>query len=245
MTLDASRAALACAIEANPRMLSRAEPQALVHARYCRRPTAETTGLQRDDSHPARHQALGPPNHRRHRPRRPWSHDDCQASRERDSLQRPPVGARQSLRLQTMDAPYDASRPTPQPWNILNFYAAPAKNDPWVFPRGVIQTDRPSPAHLAVPPAFHGFRSRTESSDCATMPGDSGYSGSRQAHSTASTSVHGGDDLVLDAHMGQAMSECHINPDPAPAEPTCPLPPAPRHRCDDCNAHFRRECELK
>ncbi|KAM4063922.1 C2H2 type zinc finger domain protein [Hirsutella rhossiliensis] len=153
-----------------------------------------------------------------------------------------------------MDPQYDdASRPladTQQPWNILNFYATPAKNDPWV-PRGVIQTGHqstdalPSPRHLVPQTKFLDFESTTSPSDCATLPGDSGYGSSRQAYSTASASVHGGDDLALDSHMGQVMSECRINPEAAPAEPPTRLAASGKYRCDECKAFVRSQGELK
>lgn len=138
-----------------------------------------------------------------------------------------------------MDPPYNASRPltaTHQPWNILNFYATPAKNDPWV-PRGVIQTShrpvdaRPRLGRVPPPALFLDLGSTASPSDCATLPGDSGYGGSRQTYSTASASV-GGDDLTLD-------------PEPLPVEATTRLATSGKYHCDECNASVRSQGELK
>ncbi|PFH56135.1 hypothetical protein XA68_17012 [Ophiocordyceps unilateralis] len=146
---------------------------------------------------------------------------------------------------------------TPQPWNIINFYATPAKMDPWV-PLGAIQPSVPGQAALHHPvalpsvplassqQAFLDYRSAGSPSDCATLPGDSGYGSISQSYSIASASVHGGDDMVLDAHMGQAMGDCRINLDAASSEPPFQLAkPVGGHYCDECHAWVKSQGELK
>ncbi|POR39160.1 Sex-determining transformer protein 1 [Tolypocladium paradoxum] len=143
--------------------------------------------------------------------------------------------------------------PIPQPWNIYNFYAAPAKSDPWI-PTGVIQTPAPNdqPAHQVhltrpyVPQNnFLDYRSATGSpSDCATLPGDSGYGGSRPTYSIASASVHG-DDAVLDSQIGRVMGRCQIDTDAASFEPRQHPQTGNKFRCEDCNTFLKSQGELK
>ncbi|KND89604.1 Sex-determining transformer protein 1 [Tolypocladium ophioglossoides CBS 100239] len=151
-----------------------------------------------------------------------------------------------------MDAQYGESQrvtlsgPIPQPWNIYNFYAAPAKNDPWI-PPGVITpapNDQPGHhAHLArqhVQNNFLDYRSTASPSDCATLTGDSGYGSSRPTYSIASASAHG-DDAALDSQMGHVMGECQIDAEAAFE----PRQHQNKYRCEDCNALLKSQGELK
>ncbi|PNY23529.1 Sex-determining transformer protein 1 [Tolypocladium capitatum] len=142
--------------------------------------------------------------------------------------------------------------PIPQPWNIYNFYAAPAKSDPWI-PIGVIQTPAPndeSGHHIPltrqyVPQInFSDYRSTGSPSECATLPGDSGYGSSRPTYSTASASLHG-EDAVLDSQMGRVMGECQIDTDAASFEPRQNPQTVNKYRCEDCNALLKSQGELK
>ncbi|PHH67934.1 hypothetical protein CDD80_392 [Ophiocordyceps camponoti-rufipedis] len=89
-------------------------------------------------------------------------------------------------------------------------------------------------SHLA---AFFDYRSAGSPSDCATLPGDSAYGSISQSFSIASASVHGGDDMLLDAHMGHVMGECRLNLDAQLAKPG--------YYCDECNAWVKSQGELK
>ncbi|ODA80220.1 hypothetical protein RJ55_03178 [Drechmeria coniospora] len=106
----------------------------------------------------------------------------------------------------------------PQPWNIFNFYAAPSKNDPWI-PSGVIQAPLSNdqagppaytPGHFVQNPTVVDYRTKDSPSECATLPGDSGYGSSHHAFSVASRSVHG-EEAGLDSCIGQAPANCPMN----------------------------------
>ncbi|RDA93662.1 hypothetical protein CP533_4884 [Ophiocordyceps camponoti-saundersi (nom. inval.)] len=134
--------------------------------------------------------------------------------------------------------------PTPQQWNILNFYASPAKMDPWV-PLGALQPHQSvaaaaaAPIFPSYPHTFLDYRSVGTPSDCATLPGDSGYGSIHQSFSIASASVHGGDEI------GQAMGDCRINLEPPFPSLESPTKPALCHVCEECKATLKSQGELK
>lgn len=151
-------------------------------------------------------------------------------------------------------APSGNQMPIPQPWNIYNFYAAPAKSDPWI-PTGLIQSpvphDQPSnPFNFTrqrIPQNQNNYLeygNAASPSDCTTVPGDSGYGGSRPTYSIASASAHG-DDAVLDSQVGHVMGECHTGAGAASFVPRSYAQSVKRFRCEDCNAWLKSQGELK
>ncbi|PHH62358.1 hypothetical protein CDD81_7220 [Ophiocordyceps australis] len=128
---------------------------------------------------------------------------------------------------------------------MVAFFQGPPSEDPW-FPHTCVDASMPSHHVMSsygplVPhPDGLEYPSFGSESDCATLPGDSGYGGSHETFSMSSAAsiYSAGDD------MGHLLNSCHMSVDAGRRE-SRPPNSAAEFQCSDCQTVLKSQGELK